>query len=173
MSPRPGATTPTGAWVAGLDAVNERPNWVDLSQSVVATRPAGIGARPSPLYAPAEVPCPHPDREPAPSGGSTVRIWDGFGKNLGRIRSFDTTGSRMFAVDRLWVEADVVDLCPPRLARIKDYNERSRRAGYRRDAHRARTGESLHRCAVSTVILVPWLLSRRTAGRQGRSAKTV
>src|SRR6266481_734887 len=87
------------------------------------------------------------------------RIWDGFGKNLGRIRSFDTNGSRMFAVDRLWVEADVVDLCPPRSARIKDYNERSRRAGYRRDAHRTRTGESLHRCAVSTAILVSWLLS--------------
>jgi len=100
-----------------------------------------------------------PDREPAPSGGSTVRIWDGFGKNLGRIRSFDTNGSRMFAVDRLWVEADVVDLCPPRPARIKDYNGRSRRAGYRRDAHRTRTGESLHRCAVSTAILVSWLLS--------------
>jgi hypothetical protein len=65
----------------------------------------------------------------------------------------------MFAVDRLWVEADVVDLCPPRPARIKDYNERSRRAGYRRDAHRTRTGESLHRCAVSTAILVSWLLS--------------
>ena len=65
----------------------------------------------------------------------------------------------MFAVDRLWVEADVVDLCPPRPARIKDYNGRSRRAGYRRDAHRTRTGESLHRCAVSTAILVSWLLS--------------
>jgi hypothetical protein len=65
----------------------------------------------------------------------------------------------MFAVDRLWVEADVVDLCPPRPARIKDYNERSRRAGYRRDAHRTRTGESLHRCAVSTAILVSWILS--------------
>ncbi len=65
----------------------------------------------------------------------------------------------MFAVDRLWVEADVADLCPPRPARIKDYNERSRRAGYRRDAHRTRTGESLHRCAVSTAILVSWLLS--------------
>src|SRR5207302_7268008 len=55
---------------------------------------------------------------------------------------------------RLRVEADVVDLCPPRPARIKDYNERSRRAGHRRDAQRTRTGESLHRWAVSTLILV-------------------
>ena len=94
----------------------------------------------------------HPDLEPAPSGGSTLRIWDRFGKNLGRIRSFDTSRSRMFAVDRLWVEADVVDLCPPRPARIKDYNEHSRRAGHRRDAQRTRTGESLHRWAVSTLI---------------------
>ena len=50
------------------------------------------------------------------------------------------------------VEADV-SRCPPRPARIDDYNERSRRAGYRRDAQRTRTGESLHRRAVSTLIL--------------------
>jgi hypothetical protein len=53
---------------------------------------------------------------------------------------------------RFRVEADVVDVCPPRPARIKDYNERSRRAGHRRDAQRTRMGESLHRWAVSTLI---------------------
>ena len=79
----------------------------------------------------------------------------------------------MFAVDRLWVEADVVDLCPPRPARIKDYNERRRRAGYRRDAHRTQRGESLHRCAVSTAILVSWLLSPTRCRALGRSAQTV
>jgi hypothetical protein len=52
----------------------------------------------------------------------------------------------------LRVEADVVDVCPPRPARIKGYNERSRRAGHRRDAQRTRMGESLHRWAVSTLI---------------------
>jgi hypothetical protein len=57
------------------------------------------------------------------------------------------------APGRLRVEADVVDLCPPRPARIKGYNERSCRAGHRRDAQRTRMGESLHRWAVSTLIL--------------------
>ena len=53
---------------------------------------------------------------------------------------------------RFRVEADVVDLCPPRPARIKDFSEHSRRAGHRRDAQRTRTGESLHRWAASTLI---------------------
>jgi len=55
----------------------------------------------------------------------------------------------MFAAERFRVEAEVVDVCPPRPARIKDYNERSLRTGHRRDAQRTR------RVKVSTDVPSP------------------